>query len=115
MPICSRSAGEVVVRLRLVDDSDVASARRHVRELGRLHAMSEPDLEALATAVSETVRNVIVHAERGELEVAVREGDERWSSFVATNPASRTPRTPCATVIRRAPGSAWAYRARAAW
>jgi serine/threonine-protein kinase RsbT len=64
-------------RVRLVDQSDVAAARRRIRELALRHALPPPEIEALATAVSEVVRNVIVHAGHGELELGLAHGDER--------------------------------------
>ncbi len=82
VPRFSRLAVQVLVRLRLVDDSDVASACRRVRELARLHGVPPSDVEALVTAVSEIVRNVIVHAERGELELVVVGEDERAAIVV---------------------------------
>jgi serine/threonine-protein kinase RsbT len=54
-------------RLTLRDESDVAAARRHVRELGARYGLSNLSIEALATAVTEIARNVIVHAQAGEL------------------------------------------------
>jgi serine/threonine-protein kinase RsbT len=64
-------------RFRLVDESDVAAARQRIRDVARTYAMPEPELEALATAVSEVVRNVIVHAGQGELSVGVAGDGER--------------------------------------
>jgi len=62
--------------LRLNDDSDVAAARKHTRELGLLSGLSPTGVEELVTAVSEIARNILVHAGRGELllEVASEEG-----------------------------------------
>jgi serine/threonine-protein kinase RsbT len=54
-------------RLTLRDESDVAAARRHVRELGAAYGLSTLSIEALATAVTEIGRNVIVHAQAGEM------------------------------------------------
>lgn len=51
--------------LRLRDDSDLVGIRRHVRELGERQGLTPLAIEALATAATEIVRNVIVHAESG--------------------------------------------------
>jgi serine/threonine-protein kinase RsbT len=68
-------------RLTLRDESDIVVARRHVRELGERQRLSRVAVEALATAVTEIARNVIVHAESGEVylrgERAIRGGVER--------------------------------------
>ena len=56
-------------RLTLRDESDVVVARRHVRELGAQQGLTTVAIEALATAVTEVARNVLVHAEAGDLRV----------------------------------------------
>jgi serine/threonine-protein kinase RsbT len=56
-------------RLTLRDESDVVVARRHVRELGALQGLTTVAIEALATAVTEIARNVLVHAQSGDLRV----------------------------------------------
>lgn len=54
-------------RVSLQDESDLIVARRHVRELGQRHGLAAVAIEALATAVTEIARNVVVHAGVGEL------------------------------------------------
>jgi serine/threonine-protein kinase RsbT len=75
------SGRETERRLTLRDESDIVAARRHVRELGRERGLSTLAIEALATAVSEIARNVIVHAGAGDMRLqgarAVRGGIER--------------------------------------
>jgi serine/threonine-protein kinase RsbT len=56
-------------RLTLRDESDVVVARRHVRELGAQQGLTTVAIEALATAVTEVARNVLVHAEAGDFRV----------------------------------------------
>lgn len=63
--------------LRLNDDSDVSLARQRAREAGHSVGLSVTDIEALATAVSEIARNVVVHAGRGELLFQVTRWPER--------------------------------------
>lgn len=61
----------------------MAAARRHTRELGQRLGVPLGALEALVTAVSEITRNVVVHADGGELLLAIaREGGRR--GIVAT-------------------------------
>jgi serine/threonine-protein kinase RsbT len=72
----------VLSRLRLVDESDVAAGRQQIRQLAALHGMPHPSVEALVTAASEILRNVIVHAQRGELTLGVTEGEDRAALVV---------------------------------
>jgi serine/threonine-protein kinase RsbT len=61
------------VHLRIGDEWDGAVARRHARTLAREAGLSEASGHALATAISEIVHNVIVHANRGEATMEVVE------------------------------------------
>lgn len=45
----------------------MAAARQRTRELAEAHHFRRSDTEALATAVSEIARNILVHAGDGEL------------------------------------------------
>jgi len=64
-------------QLRLNDDSDVAAARRRARELALGSGLPTLAVEELVTAVSEIAHNVVVHAARGELLLAIAGGEER--------------------------------------
>ena len=55
------------LHLPISDEWDGAVTRRHVRQLAWHAGLSEASTEALATAISEVVRNVVVHAKRGEV------------------------------------------------
>jgi serine/threonine-protein kinase RsbT len=55
------------IRVRICDDSDVVVARRRARELASQQGFSETEIVALATAVTEIARNIVVHAGTGEL------------------------------------------------
>jgi serine/threonine-protein kinase RsbT len=63
--------------LRLNDESDVPLACQRAREAGRGLGLTATEIEALATAVSEIARNVVVHAVRGEVRLEVAGGEER--------------------------------------
>jgi serine/threonine-protein kinase RsbT len=68
---------QIVRRLPLEDDSDVAAARQQARELARSQGLVPTAIEALATAVSEIARNVIVHAKGGEILLGIANHDGR--------------------------------------
>jgi serine/threonine-protein kinase RsbT len=55
------------IRVPIRDDSDVVVARRRTRELASQQGLSEIATEALATAVTEIARNIVVHAGSGEI------------------------------------------------
>jgi serine/threonine-protein kinase RsbT len=61
------SSRQIVFRLPLRIDSDVAHARARVRQLCTGQGFSIGEIEALATATSEVARNAIVHAGEGEV------------------------------------------------
>lgn len=54
-------------QLTLRDESDLVVLRRHVRELGQREGLTAVSIEALATAVTEIGRNVLVHARSGKV------------------------------------------------
>jgi serine/threonine-protein kinase RsbT len=61
-------AGDEHIRqLTLRDESDLVVARRHVRELGKAQGVAAVGIEALATAVTEIARNVLIHARSGQV------------------------------------------------
>lgn len=73
-------------RLAIARELDLVPARRYVRELGLMQGLSAPSIEALATAVTEVARNVIVHAGRGEMLVeAVVEHSRRGVAVTVTD------------------------------
>ena len=67
---------EVAIRLRMRDESDVVIARKRAHELAMQQGFTGAAAAALATAVSEVSRNIVVHAGGGEvmLTAAVRAG-----------------------------------------
>jgi serine/threonine-protein kinase RsbT len=73
---------QVVFRLPLRRDSDVAQARLRVRELCNRQGFAVTVSEALATATSEIARNVIVHASEGEALLGTLRDGERAGVFV---------------------------------
>jgi len=62
-----RATSGAQVRVFIRDESDVAVARRRARELASQQGLSEVEAEALATAVTEIARNIVVHAGSGEI------------------------------------------------
>jgi serine/threonine-protein kinase RsbT len=70
--------------LPIRDDSDLVAVRHAVRKLSKDQGLTEAAAEALATAVTEIARNMIVHAGTGELLVdKVNHGSRRGVVVVA--------------------------------
>ena len=69
-------------RLRIDEEGDVVLARKHVRELALEEGFRDGCLGALATAVTEVARNIVVHAGRGELLLGVVEERGRRGIYV---------------------------------
>lgn len=63
----NRASPENRVCVRIRDESDVVIARRRSRELAAQQGFSKAAAEALATAVTEIARNIVVHAQSGEI------------------------------------------------
>jgi serine/threonine-protein kinase RsbT len=59
--------------------------RKRVREVGRGVGLREPSIEALATAISELARNIVVHAGVGEVWIRVGEENHRWAIIVVAH------------------------------
>jgi serine/threonine-protein kinase RsbT len=73
----SESTQQLVFRVWLRDTSDVAVARGRARELAYAQGFPSSAAEALATAVSEVARNVIVHAGTGEMLLGIERNSGR--------------------------------------
>jgi len=73
----SEATQQIVFRLYLRDSSDVVVARGRVRELAYAQGFPSNAVEALATAVSEVARNVIVHAGNGEMLLGIEKNSGR--------------------------------------
>jgi serine/threonine-protein kinase RsbT len=67
LAVTGTSSTQILVRLVLREESDVAQARFRVREVSTSSGLATGAVEALATATSEVARNVIVHAREGEI------------------------------------------------
>jgi len=82
--MCQDRMGQLEVRIPVREESDVAMARMCAREFALREGLSESAAEALAIATSEIVRNIVVHAGRGEVCVAATQvGDRRGVTVVA--------------------------------
>jgi serine/threonine-protein kinase RsbT len=65
------SAGRACV---IIDqDSDIVAARQQGRNLAMQAGFSGTDLTIIATAISEIARNIVVYAQRGEMEMTILE------------------------------------------
>jgi serine/threonine-protein kinase RsbT len=65
--VSDRATPEVRFRVPVGDESDVTVARRRARELASQQGLAEAHAEALATAVTEIARNIVIHAGAGEI------------------------------------------------
>ena len=71
-------------RIAITRDADIVVARQTGRELAAELGFKGSDLALIATAISEIARNIVVYAQRGEMDFAiVEEGDRRGISVVA--------------------------------
>jgi serine/threonine-protein kinase RsbT len=62
--------GRAQIRIAIREEWDVAVVRKQVRELALQEGFPENRMGALATAVSEVARNIVVHAGAGEVILA---------------------------------------------
>jgi serine/threonine-protein kinase RsbT len=63
------------IRIVISTDGDIVAARQSGRELANQIGCSATDATLVATAISEVARNIVVHAERGEVEVSTITSD----------------------------------------
>jgi serine/threonine-protein kinase RsbT len=56
---------EIRARVSICDESDVVVARRRTRDVASQQGLPAAAVEALATAVTEVARNIVVHAGSG--------------------------------------------------
>jgi serine/threonine-protein kinase RsbT len=61
------------VRVPVVVDGDVVTARQEGRELAQELGFSTTDVTLIATAISEVARNIISYADEGEICIAIVE------------------------------------------
>lgn len=72
------------VRIPIADDADIVTARQQGRDLALKIGFSGSELTVIATAISEIVRNIVVYATKGEVQMsAVREGGRHGILIVA--------------------------------
>lgn len=63
--------------LAIVSDGDIITARQQGRSLVMQLGFSSPEATLVATAISELARNIVLHAERGEIVLRSVERDGR--------------------------------------
>lgn len=75
---------ELEVRIPIQRDDDIVAARTEGRRLAATLSFSPSDLTVLATAISEVARNILSHANHGEVSVRIIErGNRRGVVVVA--------------------------------
>jgi serine/threonine-protein kinase RsbT len=75
------------VRVSIREEADVAVARKHARDLAAAAGLREGPAGALAIAVSEVARNILVHARHGEVLLALVTDDRRVGVAVTARDA----------------------------
>ena len=65
------------VRVAILTDADVVTARQEARTMGAGLGFSSTDLTLLATAISEIARNITTYAGEGEVTLRVLDRDGR--------------------------------------
>jgi serine/threonine-protein kinase RsbT len=75
-------------RVPVREEADVAIARTRARDLARREGFPEGRVGALATAVTEVARNIIVHAGTGDVLLAVVEERGRRGILVVARDAA---------------------------
>lgn len=72
------------IRIPIAQDADIVTARQHGRDLAVKIGFSGSDLTVIATAISEIVRNIVVYAKSGEVQLsAFQDGRRRGILIVA--------------------------------
>lgn len=71
------------VRIAILTDADIVTARQAARQLAARMGFSSTDLTVLATAVSEMARNIVRFAGAGEIVIELIEGPRRGVQIVA--------------------------------
>ncbi len=76
--------GNDVVRVRILSDDDIVTARQEGRRLSTELGFSSTDLTLIATAISEVARNIRLYAGEGEVALnLVQDGRRRGIVVVA--------------------------------
>ncbi len=72
------------IRLPIRSEADIVTARLQARALGEPLGFSVGELTAIATAISEVARNILLYAGKGEVLLGiVRDGGRRGIAVVA--------------------------------
>src|ERR1700730_8807510 len=72
---CELSASDLVVPIRA--EIDVIIARHRARELASELGFSSSELTAIATAISEVARNIVIYSGTGEIVLRIVEQERR--------------------------------------
>jgi serine/threonine-protein kinase RsbT len=76
-------ADPVAATIAIERDADIVTARQKGRELAATVGFTRTDQTLIATAISEVARNILVYAERGEVELRLIEDGDRRGIFIA--------------------------------
>ncbi len=85
------------VCLPIRSEGDIVTARQQVRALGAPLGFTAGELAAIATAVSEVARNILLYAERGEVLLGIVQNEgRRGIAIVACDQGPGIPDIPLA-------------------
>jgi serine/threonine-protein kinase RsbT len=70
------------VRVAIVSDADLVTARAEARAMAERLGFPRPDPTLIATAISEVGRNIVVHVGRGEIVLKPFEDADRYGVVV---------------------------------
>lgn len=83
------------VRIPIAHDADIVTARQEGRGMAASIGFSGSDLTVIATAISEIVRNIVVYAKSGEVQLSpISQGGRRGIQIVAQDRGPGIPDIP---------------------
>jgi signal transduction histidine kinase len=74
----TKATDKLLLRMKLVTDPDIVIARRRARQIAYLLGFDSQDQTRISTAVSEIVRNALVHAGGGFLDFSIADGEKPY-------------------------------------
>jgi serine/threonine-protein kinase RsbT len=80
------ASNESEARVRIQSSADIMAARQQGRAVASQGGFSNSDLTIIATAIYEVARNIVEHADEGEITIAlIRDAHKRGVEIVASD------------------------------